>query len=385
MKRFFIYPVLLLIGISCGKQDTISKVERIDNLISGLVEKNQSVGIAFSISVNDTLKLQKEYGLVDLDTDRSVHRESQFRIASITKTLTATAIMQLRDKGMLDLEESIDKYFPQFPKGDQITIYQLLSHTSGIPNWWEGELPKDAPGNFPMCDQPHRYLEKMKTAAFFEPGTHYYYSNSGYVLLGEIIEIVSEGSYMDYIRTHILNPAKMEGTEMEVPHTSQPSNWTEGYVWAPDAKPPFSKARPFSNAMPYSAGGLRSTSTDMMNFILALKAGKLLKESSVEEMMNYAKLNNGQPVHEKLFSPGGDEIRFPDNIKKFGYGMGFQIVENYGTKVVFHGGDIAGFNAFLFYVPKSNTSLVIMSNTENGIMPHLQQIEKTLTSIELSE
>jgi CubicO group peptidase (beta-lactamase class C family) len=241
-------------------------------------------------------------------------------------------------------------------------------------------MPKDEPKNFPMCKDPHIYIERMGIKSLFEPGTYHAYSNTGYVLLGEIIEMVSGQSYFDYLKANILTPANMVDTEME--YVNQPSlNWVKGYGYNHELSNPFTK--PDFYHMPFSAGGLRSSTSDVMKFMEALPKGKLISKATFEKMTSYAVLNNGQPVYDSIFSPTGQKPQFPSNITKMGYGLGFQIIENFGTKVISHGGDIAGFNAVMMFIPKSNTKIVILSNTENGILSKLLQIEKAATSIEL--
>ncbi len=382
MKNLFNFFLVITLFSSCSSTSPDINVKKIDELISELVTDNRTAGITYAINVNDSISMTKSYGLSNVESKTKINENDEFRIASITKPFTATAIMQLVEKNKLSLDETIDQFFPNLPNSNKITIYQLLSHTSGIPNWWEGEMPKDEPKNFPMCKNPHLFIERMKNISLFEPGTFHYYSNTGYVLLGEIIEMVSETSYSDYIKQNILIPSGMHHTEMEdVEKVSK--NWVTGYAYNTESENPYTKPQFYH--MPFSAGGLRSTSTDLMIFLKALNNGKLVSEKSLEKMTNYAILNNGQPVYENLFSPNGNTPDFPNNMKKFGYGLGFQIIQNFGTKVISHGGDIAGFNSVLMYIPKSNTSLVILSNTENGILSNLQQIEKLATSIEINK
>lgn len=161
----------------------IAKIHELDSLIQNLISDKKTAGFAFGIQIEDAKLITKEYGFADLGASRRVSSTDQFRIASITKPFTATAILHLVELGKLSLTAHVDKFFPTYPNGKNISVYQLLSHTSGIPNWWEGGMPENGPKNFPMCDNPHQYLQKMKNGSLFEPGEFYSYSNSGYVLL----------------------------------------------------------------------------------------------------------------------------------------------------------------------------------------------------------
>lgn len=382
MKKSCALLLVLFSLVSCTNPDPGYNAKKIDQLVRQLVDDKRTAGVAYSLQIDNVISSSNEFGFNDLEKKKIILKNAQFRIASITKPFTATAIMQLIEKGKLSLTDTIDQFFPNLANASKITVYQLLSHTSGIPNWFEAQMPKDEPVDFPMCKNPHIFIERMGINSLFEPGTHYAYSNTGYVLLGEIIEIVSGQSYFDYLKAHILLPAKMRDTEMEYVEHPSP-HWVKGYAYNPELSDPFTK--PAFYHMPFSAGGLRSSTSDLMKFMEALQTEKLISKESFEKMTSYATLKNGQPVYENIFSPTGQKPLFPSNIKKCGYGLGFQIIENFGTKVISHGGDIAGFNAVLMFIPKSNTKMVILSNTENGILSKLLDIEKAATSIELQQ
>ncbi len=374
--------LLFLVGIlvlSCTSNDPQKNINEIDKLIEELVEDKRAVGITYAIQVGDSILQTKEFGVSNIEMATPITQETQFRIASVTKPITAIAIMQLIEAKKLSLQDTIDKFFQSFPNGNQITVYQLLSHTSGIPNWWVGGMPKDEPKNFPLCENPHQYLERMNTPSLFEPGTFYSYSNSNYVLLGEITEIVSGQSYESFIKENIFIPANMENTEMEYAIDAK-QTYAKGYTWQSNEENPF--GTPESYTMPFSAGGLRSTTKDLLHFANAFGNGKLVRKETLLMMTSYAKLKNGKPVYEGLYSPSGQTPKFPGNMKNVGYGLGFQLIENFGTKTISHGGDIAGFNAVFMCVPKSNTTLVILANTENGVMSKLREIDELVTRIE---
>ena len=385
MKLSNLLGVLIIVFAlhSCTGKDPVKNTKKIAALNRALVEDQSSVGIAFGIEVDTITPLNKVFGFANYESKESLNPNSKFRIASITKPFTATAILQLIESNQLAFDDKLTMFFPDFPNGDHITIYHLLSHTSGIPNWWNGEMPKIEPENFPMCPKPHQYLQQMKKTELFEPGTFFSYSNTGYVLLGEIIEIISKIKYEVYLEQNIFLPAGMTNTEMEYIESPK-ENWVKGYVKGnskkDDTKEVFSK--PDGYHMPFSAGGLRSTTEDLLLFLNALESGKLISKNMFAKMTSYSTLKNGAPVHESLYAHNGEAMSFPSNLKKFGYGLGFQIIENFGQKVVSHGGDIAGFNSVLMYIPHNNVKLAILANTENGILSKLKKIEKLAISIE---
>lgn len=371
---------LFICSISCTNTDPKYNSDKITDLIKELVDDEFTAGISYAMQIGNAESIIGQYGFADIENKIYVNEQTKFRIASVTKPITATAIMQLVEREEISLDDTINRFFSNFPNGNSITIYHLLSHTSGIPNWWEGGMPKDEPKNFPMCKNPHVYLERMIRISDFEPGSYYSYSNSNYVLLGEIIQQVSTQSYSDYISENIFVPAGMKNTEMEYSE-SNTEGYAKGYTYLHEDRHKF--GTPDAYAMPFSAGGLRSTATDLLKFANALQSGTLVRKETLATMTSYALLSNGIMVYESLYSPSGQNPNSPNNIDKFGYGLGFQIMDNFDTKVISHGGDIAGFNAVLIGVPKSNSKLIILANTENGILSKLRAIEKTITDIEL--
>jgi D-alanyl-D-alanine carboxypeptidase len=380
LKWAAIIALYLFSNIVFAQSKNQNSIKKIDSLIQTVIVNKKSAGFMLGIKEDNKNVILKNYGFADVNTKTLVTNSSQFRIASVTKPITATAIMILVEKGKLKLTDTISKFFKDFPNGNKITIYQLLSHTSGIPNWWEGEMPKDEPKDFPMCKSPHLYLQKMKNTSFFEPGTKHYYSNSGYVLLGEIIQIVSGKTYEEFLKENIFSKANMKHTEVEyLPNAS--IKWVKGYKQNSEIDTMFTN--PDVYAMPFAAGCLRSNAIDMLKFLDALYNGKIIKKFTLLQMTTYAIINNGTPVYDAVFFANNTVAPPPPNhIKKYGYGLGFSMMEVYGKQIIWHSGGIAGFNSILIYLPKSKTKLIFLSNTENGIMPIWEDIQKLLVNIE---
>jgi D-alanyl-D-alanine carboxypeptidase len=357
-----------------------ARIAEIDRLVRQTVTDGKAAGIAYGIQVADGPAVTREYGLADIPAGRRVASGDQFRIASITKSMTAVAVLRLVELGKLSLADTVARFFPEYPDGKKISVYQLLSHTAGIPNWWEGGLPPDTPADFPMCAQPHRYLQAMKTAALFSPGAQFSYSNSGYVLLGEIIEIASGQSYEAFLAQNVFMPADMNDTEMERAGKVS-ARWVSGHVLDPAKPGSFAPAATY--AMPFAAGALRSTAADLLKFARALRSGGLLKPDSVRSMTTYAQLADGRPVYEgEYLPPNAPHGQPPGYIAKHGYGFGLNIMELYGTPAYYHSGGIAGFNSYLIHIPKNRTTIALFANTENGIVPPLEAVLKIATEIE---
>lgn len=375
-KIQIIVPLIIILFIGCKSEtskisarndaDAISvqnqsKINHIDSLLQSLISENKSPGISFGIKIDSAKPIFKAYGLSDISINRKVKNNDQFRIASITKSFTATAIMQLVQQGELSLDDTIEEFFPDFPKANEINIYRLLSHTSGIPSWYEVKMPDSTPTDFPMCETPHKYIQGMEKLFFFEPGEKYYYSNSGYVLLGEIIEKVSGETYGQFLKENLFEPSGMTDTEMEYSEDKSPE-WVKGYGYDENDSVPF--IDPERYPMPFSAGGLRSTAPDLLKFMIALNSGKLISEEFRTKMTSYANLNSGKKTVMANFWFPADFVmpEMPEGLNEFGYGLGFQLMEKYGTPVTFHVGSISGFQSYLVYIPKSNTTIAILTN-----------------------
>jgi D-alanyl-D-alanine carboxypeptidase len=381
--KFINLSILYLLVISTSSAQAVRKnastIQKIDSLVQSLITNKKSAGFMIGIQTGTDKPYLKEYGVTDVQTKRPVKTSSIFRIASVTKPITAVAVMSLVEKGKLSLTDKLSTFFKDFPNGDKITIYHLLSHTSGIPNWWEGGMPSDEPKDFPMCQQPHLYLQRMKTTSFFEPGSKHSYSNSGYVLLGEIIERVSGMSYEKYLQSTIFNRTGMKSTMIEN-EKNKKANWVKGYKQNLPTDTTFSS--PDVYAMPFAAGALRSNTTDLLLFLSALNEGKLLRKSTLKDMTAYAVTNSGVPVYDAVyFPPDFTPSNPPAHIKKYGYGLGFSLMEIYDVPVVWHSGGIAGFNSIMMYLPKTETKIVLLSNTENGIMPIWEELQRNIVKL----
>lgn len=361
-----------------------SKVNQIDSVLQSLISENKAPGIVFGIKIDSAKPIFKSYGLTDISSKRKVKNNDQFRIASITKSFTATAVMQLVERGKLSLDDTIGKFFIDFPKANGITIYHLLSHTSGIPSWYEVKMPDNTPSDFPMCETPHKYIQEANKLFLFEPGEKYYYSNSGYVLLGEIIELVSGDTYEQFLKKNIFVPARMKDTEMEYSGYKS-MEWVKGYAFDENDSVPFTE--PETYPMPFSAGALRSSVPDLIRFTTSLNSGELLSKESRERMTSYAELNSGKKTVIANFWFPTDFVmpEMPEGLDEFGYGLGFQLMEKFRTPVIFHVGSISGFQSYLVHIPKSNTTVGITGNTngENGgIASKWKEIQKIMVEIE---
>jgi D-alanyl-D-alanine carboxypeptidase len=307
------------------------------------------------------------FGKANLETGAPANGDTVFRIASCTKQFTAAAILLLAERGKLKVEDRLSAFFPDFPRGDEVTLHHLLSHTSGIHDYVYGGLPDDSWPDWQKHADRHRYLARMKSVFDFDPGTHWAYSNSNYAVLGEIIERASGKSYIDFVTANLLAPAGMLATTLEDPARIMP-NRASGYSLEGG------KAGAFRNAafggVPIAEGGLCSTAADLLRWNRALYSGRLLSEGNVRRMTSAATIKDGTPVGNAHFVPQGQRPNTPPPfMTQADYGYGLEVARMFGHRVFWHSGGIQGFNALLFHFPDDRADLVLLSNTDNGAVP----------------
>lgn len=188
--------------------------ERVDEAVEGLIEVG-GPGVAIGVLRDGQFIHRKAYGLADLEWGTPLRPDCSFRICSLSKQFTATAIMHLAEQGALSIEDRLEVYLPAFdPRGRTVTLRHLLNHTSGIRNHDEGQGPRTDRVNIPH----ERLLAEILAAPFdFEPGDQYRYCNSGYILLGAVIEAVSGQDFETFLKRAFFEPLGMAQTSMSTP------------------------------------------------------------------------------------------------------------------------------------------------------------------------
>jgi D-alanyl-D-alanine carboxypeptidase len=304
-------------------------------------------GAAVLIAKDGQVLLRKAYGLANLELGVPMQPDMVFEIASVTKQFTAAAILLLQERGKLSVNDEVTKYLPDYPThGQKITIDHLLSHRSGIPEltgmpeWWPRRRED-------MKVQQIIDMFKDKPLEF-TPGEKLSYSNSGYILLGAIIEKASGKSYEDFIEQEIFAPLGMKrscyGHLNEV---------VQGRVTGYDKEEDgYKVAEYLSLTQAYAAGALMSTVDDLSLWADALSSEKLLKKASLDRMTTTAKLPSGQAT-------------------KAGYGL--QVSDEEGIRIVEHGGGLPGFKSYLLTIPGQRLAVIVLSNTF-GQEPSLESL-----------
>ena len=293
----------------------------IDNYFSDLVENEKFSG-AILVSIKGERIISKGFGMSNYELDIPNTPETKFRIGSVTKQFTAVAIMQLYENGLLNLDDTLDKYISDYPKGDKVTIHHLLTHTSGIFNHTSiDDFSKNIMRNNHGVED---LIKEFKNLPYdFEPGTKYSYSNSAFILLGYIIEKISKKSYKQYLQENIFNKLSMDDSGYDN-HIQLIKNRASGYSLEGDEKI-LSNCAFIDMSVPYAAGALYSTVEDLHVWNKGLFEGKLISEDSLNQMISN---------HANAGKEGS-----------YGYGIFINDIELGGKirKKIYHGGGIPGF------------------------------------------
>lgn len=311
----------------------------VDRFVSGFGERwGEACAVSGYITVarDGQVIFARGYRKANREKDLGAGADTRFRIASLTKQFTATAVAQLVERGLLRFEDPIRKYLPDYPPvGDTITIHHLLTHTSGIPEYEADETLMKARG------RPHTRAEVLASFQHkpldFKPGERFSYSNSGYVLLGLIIEKVSGQSYEDYLREHVLGPAGMRRTTTL--DTPDDSDTAVGY--GADARERLVPAPASDVLLAFAAGALRSTAHDLVLWDRALAGVTMVGEASKQRM----------------FTP-----------EKGDYAYGWNVSHEAGRVVLWHEGRIDGFTSYIGRAPEERLVVIALLNNE-GLEP----------------
>jgi CubicO group peptidase (beta-lactamase class C family) len=317
------------------------------DLLNGYYAYNRFWGSVL-IAQNGKIAFQKSYGYADKDRNIKIDASTLFNLASVTKTMTATAIFKLHDEGKLSLYDRVDKYIPGFisDKTDSLTIINLLNHTSGMAAnlAHRDDLSKEElvlPGNEPITLE--QMIAKFKeTKLKSKPGTNFDYNNYGYILLAYIIEKVSGMDYLSYLNKTIFSEAGMPNTfnQMNLPKTA-----ATGYAGIGTGNIHSAK----NDAHPSwftGAAGIYSSTADLSKFLQSVFSHQLFSEKTLKLMLDTCVVTNKGNI---LWS------------------LGWQKQEIDGLDWYSHGGSIEGFSARIGYLPEKNISIVILSNLVKDI------------------
>lgn len=325
--KIFVSTLLVIISLSASTQDLTKKL---DDYLSVTKRKNKFNGTAL-IVYKEKILLYKGYGFKNFERKIPNDTATIYRIGSITKPFTAAIILHLLDKNLLSLDDPLEKYIPDYPHGDQITIKNLLTHTSGISEYlFVKGMDKEDGSKSINIDRLIDYFKYEKLA--FTPGTKWSYSNSNYILLAYIIQKITGKKYESVARDFILGPLQMEHTGFDfrnLPDTNKATGYKNIYkkkpisTWAADS------------SFEIGCGSIYSTAMDLYKFDRSLYTGNILRPETIQQAFTPFKLN---------------------------YGYGWFRDTAYGRLNIFHGGGIPGFVAQFQRFPDDDLCIVLLSN-----------------------
>jgi CubicO group peptidase (beta-lactamase class C family) len=308
-----------------------------DQVVQPYVAAKQFMGSAL-VARGDDVLLSKGYGSANLEWDLPNTPSTRFRLGSLTKQFTSASILLLEERGKLKVEDPVKKYLPDAPAAwDKVTIFHLLTHTAGIPNFTAFPDYRSTEA-FPTT--PEELVARFRDKPLeFEPGEGMNYSNSGYALLGYLIERISGESYESFVRQNIFAPLGMKDSGYDS-NSVVIAHRAAGYEPSPNGPV---NAGFIDMSIPFSAGALYSTTEDLLRWEQGLFGGKLLSMASLQKMTTPFKNN---------------------------YAFGLSIIRVNGHKAIYHNGGIEGFNTVLAYYPEEKITVAVLGNL-NGDAPEL--------------
>lgn len=313
---------------------------RIDALVEQHLEDAPAASAAVAVVRGADTVVLRGYGYADVASRRLAGPDTRYEIGSITKQFTAAAILRLAEERRLSLDDDVSRWVPQFPlQGRRVTLRQLLNHTSGIRSYtsdpeaarfWSREVPPDS------------IIAVVANDPFdFEPGSAWRYNNTGYVLLGMVIERVTGQSYATYLDEQFFRPLGLTRTRYCPARETRDTSYARGYSSYGSGS--FQAAMHISMSHAYAAGALCSTARDLVKWQRALHGGLVLSASSYQAMVTPESLTGGGSL-------------------TYGYGLFVGMLGPY--EMLQHGGGIPGFTTFQLYVPERTLSVVVLTNTD---------------------
>jgi CubicO group peptidase (beta-lactamase class C family) len=318
------------------------KLRAFEDFVRQQMEKNKVPGLTVGF-IKDDYIWAKGFGYADLENKTPATAESAYRLASVQKSMTAVAILQLVEQGKINLDAEIQTYVPYFPKKKYpITIRQLLYHLGGIPHYVNRDFEQHIKEH-KTTREAIAIFENFDLVA--EPGTKFSYSSYGYNLLGAVIEGASKQSYADYMREHIWQPLGMKDTQMDDPLALIP-NRVRGYQLINGE---LKNSEFVDVSSRFAAGGTRGTVIDLLRFMKGLNVGKILSPKGVDLM--YAPMRTRD----------GNISGFP---KTAGYAMGWNLAPQTDGLVVINDGGQQETRTFILNFPAKRFALVVAQNLE---------------------
>ncbi len=343
--KFLIIIALLAANLTysqnMGKQNA-----GVDSLLAPY-DSAGSPGAAVMIIHKGKILYKKGYGLADRENDISVTVNTNFRLASVTKEFTATAIMLLVQRGKLSFDDNLTSIFPGFPEyGKKIKVENLLNHTSGLIAY-EDLIPDTA--TIQVHDKDVLEMMMRQDSTYFEPGTQYRYSNTGYAVLAMIVQKISGEPFAKFLKKNIFEPLGMNNSVAYEKGISEVKNRAFGYSLE-DGK--WVRTDQSNTSAVLGDGGIYTSVTDMYKWDQNLYTEKILPRKYIEKSFTRGTLNNGD---------------------KIDYGYGWHLKTYKDKEVVYHTGSTIGFRNVIYRIPSEHFTVILLTNRDGGDMERIAE------------
>jgi D-alanyl-D-alanine carboxypeptidase len=332
--------LMALSGVPLAAADAGFPAARLDQEISATLAAYGAPSVSVAVVKDGALAYAKAFGYANLAEHRPADLSTRYAVGSISKQFTVAAILLAQEQGKLSLDDRVGKYFPELTRANDVTLRQLLSHTSG----YEDFAPQDY-----MIDEwakpttPETIMDHWaKKPLDFDPGTRWQYSNTNYTIAGAILEKATGEGLMTFLQEHILTPLRM--TSAGDCDAKSPQDATAYTRFA--LGPPRPVAREGAGWY-FAAGELCMTPSDLAKWDIAFLEKRILSASSYAEFTKEVKLLDGNPTH---------------------YALGLSLSEVQGVPAISHGGEVSGFLAMNTLFPTKNIGIVVLSNQDGQNM-----------------
>ena len=347
-RELTVLAMVLILGLSLSAAG-----DEVDNYVKIQMDNLRVPGLSLAVIRNGRIIKAQGYGFADLQSNSRATSKTVYEIGSMTKQFTAVALMMLVEEGKIGLEDNLSQYFPEAPESwNRITIRHLLTHTSGIQNHVAVpdymDIFKTSVSGKESPTRAELLREFYKLPLEFAPGETWAYDNTGYYLLGIIIEKASGKSYWQFLEEKIFEPLDMNSTRNTETRRLVP-NRAAGYGWTENGWENRPVLAPFVG---FSAGSLLSTVEDLAKWDTALDGEKLLKRSSLEQMWTPAGTSDGEPA-------------------AFDYGFGWFIEKYRGRRNILHSGGTPGFSSVMHRFADDRLTIIILTNHADKILDQM--------------
>jgi CubicO group peptidase (beta-lactamase class C family) len=343
VERLSAVLLLLVLAAAAAPAQTVDKIDpelrgRIDRIATQVLEQTGVPSASVAVVEHGKLVYTQAYGKARLEPATPATPEMRYSIGSISKQFTAAAILLLQEEGKLSLDDTVGKYVPGLTRGNEVTIRQILSHTSGYQDYWPEDYvmtPMLAP------ESAQQILDTWgKKPLDFEPGTQWQYSNTNFVIAGRIVEQITGKPLMDLLTQRIFHPLKMKSV-----WNSDETRLTQADATAyyRHALGPLRVAPKEGRGWMFAAGELAMTAHDLALWDRSLIAQNLLKPESYKEMFTEVKLKDGKGTH---------------------YGLGVEVMDRGGHRSIEHSGEVSGFVSDNEVLVDDGVAVAVLTNQD---------------------